>query len=70
MRRAMDAVGAAHIQPRSFRDRCVGLRGPGPREPQDLQRDPLALDMGLLPSLLIEVGGKTENLYNLSANRG
>ena len=34
--------------PRSFRD--VGLREPGPRESHDLQRDPLALDLGLLPS--------------------
>ena len=40
-----------HIDvPRSFRDGCIGLRGPGPKEPHDLQRDPLALYLGLLLS--------------------
>ena len=52
MRRAMDAIVAAHRGTIHllFRHGCDRLRGPGPREPHDLQGDPLALDMGLLLS--------------------
>ena len=43
-----------HIDvPKSIRDGCVELRGPEPRKPHDLQRNPLALDLGFLLSLWV-----------------